>query len=487
VHSAKDVPTDEDARLRIAAYLARADPRDALVVAAGGTASGLATLPEGSRVGTDSPRRAAFLRAVRPDLEIRPLHGNVDTRLRRLDAGEADALVLAVAGLARLGRQDRIAEPLPPRIVPPAPGQGAIAVQVRVDDERAIEAIGRLDDRPTRIAVEAERAFLRAAGGGCRSPIGALATVVDGRITLLGGVATESGSTAVDSLEGTVDAVSHWSADLAERLAGRLATPPDQSLRILVTRAADQAGPLLDRLREHGLEPVLVPAIAVVPTDAGGPLDEAMACAPFARWVVVTSGNGARSALAAAERAGVAPNEVCWAAVGAATASLLHRAGGVDAWLPSRPVAEAIGDELPIEVGDPVTLVRGSLADASLPTRLRERGAAVTDVVGYQTVEGPPSERASLQAALDGELPSAVVFASGSAVRGLLSMAGEDGLRQRLLSVPAVAIGTSSARAVREAGFALLGVSDGPSAERVATLVARLVHAAPTIETGEQR
>ena len=135
VHSAKDVPTDEDPRLRIGAYLPRADPRDALVLRADATERGLADLPPGTRVGTDSPRRTGFLLARRPDLAVHPLHGNVDTRLRRLDAGETDALVLACAGLDRLGLGHRISERLDPEIVPPAPGQGAIAVLVGGDGD----------------------------------------------------------------------------------------------------------------------------------------------------------------------------------------------------------------------------------------------------------------------------------------------------------------------------------------------------------------
>jgi porphobilinogen deaminase len=122
VHSAKDVPTDEDPRLTIAAFLPRERPEDVLVVRAGEDVRDLADLPVGARVGTDSPRRTAFLRALRPDLRVHPLHGNVDTRLRRLDHGETDALVLAGAGLRRLGAADRIAAWLPPAMVPPAPG-----------------------------------------------------------------------------------------------------------------------------------------------------------------------------------------------------------------------------------------------------------------------------------------------------------------------------------------------------------------------------
>ena len=186
VHSAKDVPTDEDARLTIAAYLPRADARDALVTADAATRS-LDELPRHASVGTDSPRRTAFALARRPDLRVRPLHGNVDTRLRRLDAGEVDALVLACAGLDRLDRADRIAERVEPDRMPPAPGQGALAVQVRRDDARTLAIAAALDDHATRIAVEAERDVLRAAGGGCRSPVGAYAEVVGRKVLVICG------------------------------------------------------------------------------------------------------------------------------------------------------------------------------------------------------------------------------------------------------------------------------------------------------------
>ncbi|HEY7828526.1 MAG TPA: hydroxymethylbilane synthase, partial [Candidatus Limnocylindrales bacterium] len=194
VHSAKDLPTDVDGRLAIGAYLARADPRDALVVRAGDRAHRLADLPAGTRVGTDSPRRTGFLRAFRPDLAVHPLHGNVDTRLRRLDEGETDALILACAGLDRLGLGDRISERLDVEVVPPAPGQGAIAVQVRRADARLLALTAAIDDHPTRVVVESERAFLHASGGGCRAPIGAQATLGNGQLELLGGYARVDGS-----------------------------------------------------------------------------------------------------------------------------------------------------------------------------------------------------------------------------------------------------------------------------------------------------
>lgn len=193
VHSAKDMPTEEDPRLAIVAYLRRADARDALAIRKGASGS-LDVLPKGATIGTDSPRRTAFILARRPDLRVRPLHGNVDTRLRRLDDGEADALVLACAGLDRLGRADRIAQRLDPEEMPPAPGQGAIALQVRLDDEQLLAMVGSIDDASTRMTVEAERALLRATGGGCRAPVGAYAEIHGSELSLIAGHAEPDGT-----------------------------------------------------------------------------------------------------------------------------------------------------------------------------------------------------------------------------------------------------------------------------------------------------
>ncbi len=183
VHSLKDLPTEIGAGLVLAAILTRDDPRDVLVSPHGG----LDDLPRGSRVGTDSNRRRAQILALRPDLEVEPVRGNVPTRLAKLDRGDFDALVLAAAGLRRLGLDDRLANPLDPADCLPAPGQGAIAVEAVAGSEAAVLAAA-IDDPQTRAAVTAERTFLAAVGGGCRSAAGALATCSGDRLDLEAGI-----------------------------------------------------------------------------------------------------------------------------------------------------------------------------------------------------------------------------------------------------------------------------------------------------------
>jgi hydroxymethylbilane synthase len=219
LHSAKDVPLRLHPDLVVGAYPERADPRDVLVTRSGGCR--LWKLPTGSVVGTDSPRRAGFVLSRRPDLRHRPLDGNVDTRLRKLDRGEADALVLAAAGLERLGATNRIDHRLDATLVPPAPGQGALAVQCRSEDFELRALLARIDRPDIRLAVTAERRVLEATGGTCRSPVGALATMPAGRLRLLAGAAASDGSARHVVLLQS-EATEEAAGRLAERAAGHL-------------------------------------------------------------------------------------------------------------------------------------------------------------------------------------------------------------------------------------------------------------------------
>lgn len=486
VHSAKDVPTDEDPRLAIAAFLERAPSADVVVLPADRRGSSLHDLPGGSRVGTDSPRRTAFLRAVRPDLVMHPLHGNVDTRLRKLDEGQSDALVLAEAGLTRLGRADRMAFRLEPEVVPPAPGQGAIAVQVRAADPATVAAVGSLDHAPTRTAVEAERALLAASGGGCRAPLGALGHVDDdGRLQLLGGFARPDGTLAtIASRIGARDdpeLVDGLLADLVRAAAGTARSNGDPT--VLVTRAAEQAPPLALALVDRGFAPIVVPTIEIEPARDG--LDAALGQLDDYDWVVITSANAVRAVRASAARIGARlgapPRErrtndghgPRWAAVGNGTNRVLRAAGVTADWQPRRASGAALADDLPLQGGERVLVPRSELADDALIERLTARGARVEPVVAYRTLEGPAASAGLLGPAL-ATAPRAVVFTSGSTARGLLALAAElaGDTRDRVLEVPAVCIGPTTAAEARRLGFNVVAESSGQAVAAVADAVA---------------
>jgi hydroxymethylbilane synthase len=229
VHSYKDLPTAPEAGLVLAAVPPREDPRDALIARDGLT---LGELPSGSRVGTGSPRRTAQLRALGLGLEIVPIRGNIDTRARKVTDGELDAVVLARAGLARVGRLDLITETLDPIQMLPAPAQGALAIECRADDvdmEHLLHAT--VDDETTRVAVTAERAMLAALEAGCSAPVGALAEVVEDldsqgavleRVSLRGTAAVGLDGDSVEMLRASAIAEKDEAEQLGKTLAAEL-------------------------------------------------------------------------------------------------------------------------------------------------------------------------------------------------------------------------------------------------------------------------
>jgi hydroxymethylbilane synthase len=201
VHSLKDLPTELSQGFEIAAVTTRENPRD---VFCSRNYESIEDLPRGALVGTSSLRRQAQLKAVRPDLEIRPLRGNVDTRLRKLEAGEYDAIILAAAGLNRLGKTQLVRQVIPFEVMCPAAGQGALGIEIRAGDSVTRQHLAFLDDAEAHATTTCERALLKKLGGGCQVPIGALAEVREGRLHLQAIVAEPDGSKILrESLDGT--------------------------------------------------------------------------------------------------------------------------------------------------------------------------------------------------------------------------------------------------------------------------------------------
>ncbi len=220
VHSMKDVPVDFPEGLHLAVICPREDPRDAFV---SNRFPSFDSLPEGARVGTSSLRRQCQLRRRRPDLQILDLRGNVNTRLQKLDEGHYDAIILAAAGLIRLGFRERIREWLPPEVSLPAIGQGAVGIECRIDDRRIHELLAPLDDETTRIRVTAERALNSRLGGGCQVPIAGYAELEeDGRLRLRGRVGRPDGSELIEGeIRGETGAAEALGTALADELLTR--------------------------------------------------------------------------------------------------------------------------------------------------------------------------------------------------------------------------------------------------------------------------
>jgi uroporphyrinogen-III synthase len=242
------------------------------------------------------------------------------------------------------------------------------------------------------------------------------------------------------------------------------------SPRVLVTRAEDQAGPLEIALGEVGLEAVVVPSISVKIDPPGGLLDAAASNLQWFAWVVVTSPNGARAILTAAERVFTALGTPLWAAIGEATALVLEREGIEIDFRPSRADGRTLAAELPVRPGQEVLLLRGDLATDEVPELLRARGADVTDVVAYRTIEAPAASRPRLRRAFAPGPPAAVLFASGSAARGLVALAEAEQLD--IGPLPAVCIGPETALEAMRLGFDVIATAPTPDPASLAGVAA---------------
>ena len=233
VHSLKDLPSDRGEELIIGAVPIREDPRDVLVLKSGTT---LDELPSGSKIGTSSLRRRAQILNRRPDLQVEDLHGNIGTRIKKIETAGLDGVILAAAGLIRLGLQKNITEYLPYDLILPAPGQGALAIQIRSDDSRVLRIVQKINDTTSYATTDAERAFSTALGGDCDAPVAAYGEANGEKMTLRGMVATPTGARIVRaSLGGDL----RESKVLGERLAERILNDGGKEILEEVTRSQD--------------------------------------------------------------------------------------------------------------------------------------------------------------------------------------------------------------------------------------------------------
>ncbi len=469
VHSLKDLPVEDAPGLTVGAIPAREDVRDVLIAPQGMT---LATLPAGAVVGTSSLRRQAQILAARPDLVVKPIRGNVGTRLRKVAEGEYNAAVMAAAGLMRLGLTDSIAEWLDEDVMLPAPGQGALGIQCRADDPAILELLAPLDDAAARLTAQCERQLLWALGGGCSAPIGAAAywdaetetlrlavrvATVDGRHVF----AVDVSTTGQDIASVVAQAVDQLLADGTQRALVRPAdSGPLAGKRVVVTRAADQARELGDLLAAAGAQPIFLPLIRIEPIidQAAEQTAVADALADLAQfdWLVFTSTNAVDIFLRQCHQLGrplsaTIDNLPRIAAVGPATRDALIKHGlPVDA-MPDEYVGAAIPDALGDLKGMSILLPRSARGGAALPKRLVALGARVVDLPIYTTISTQPSAKA--QQGLAGGV-DAITFASGSAVQAWLeAVAVNPALGRDAEGAAIVCIGPSTAQVAQEAGL----------------------------------
>lgn len=455
VHSFKDLPTAPSAALTLAAVPAREDPADALCTADG---RALAELPPGARVGTGSPRRAAQLRALRPDLVTVEIRGNVETRLARA-GDDLDAVILAAAGLTRIGLADRISERFDPSIFLPAPSQGALALECRADAEDVRAALAELDDPATRWSALAERAVLAGLQAGCAAPVGAYAQVRAGRLELAATVISLDGATRLRQSASTDDLSEDGAAALGATITAALR---QQGAASIVDLGATKPRPLAGR---SFLLPQRCPdGLAAALTSAGATLvraeltrQEPLDLAEFRRalsegveWLVVTSAATVNALTAGGfALADELPPAASVAAVGPTTAQAL-RSVGVEPDLVAHPGGgAALVAAFP--AGSGRIVIPGAQRPSSEPSEgLRALGWSVAPVPVYRTAPvAVPADVREAWHTLDAAVATAGSIADAFAELGLPG-------------APVIAIGAATATAARTAGLSVVAVAATP-------------------------
>jgi hydroxymethylbilane synthase len=508
VHSLKDLPTTLPDGLHIAAITEREDARDALIVREDlrGSVGSIEELPPGARVGTSSLRRAAQLRHARPDLQIIELRGNVETRLRKVDEGDYDAIVLASAGLNRLGFADRITALIDTTEMLTAAGQGALGIEARVADQRTNLLLEPLNHWPTRYATEAERAVLRNLGGGCAVPIAALGRVEKKgkkkRLVLEALVADVEGRSAIRKrIEGPVEQAEELGSELAERLAaagvrdllprlGGGSHPPEGGTTnlplarrsVILTRATKQSGEIVRALEKLGATIVSCPTIEIREPSSWAALDTALSQLGSYDWLVFTSVNGVEFFLRRLDelghgRAELMQHLVC--AVGRKTAEKLRSESIKVNLTPARFTAEAVVEELIKRYGVGRRL-RGArmLLPASASTRdvirpAMEKIGVIVDVVEtYRTVV-PAASGENVKELLENARADYIVFTSPSTVSNLAALLETDDLAQHLAGTRVACIGPVTAETAQSHG---LTVDIQPQEHTGAAIVRAIVY-----------
>ncbi|MBS1788898.1 MAG: hydroxymethylbilane synthase [Acidobacteria bacterium] len=543
VHSLKDLPTVLPDGLHLAAITERVDVRDALICSAAlhGTVKAIRDLPQGARVGTSSLRRRAQLLHQRPDLEVLELRGNVDTRLRKLDDGQYDAIILASAGLIRLGFADRISARIDPAEMLTAVSQGALGIESRVDDQRTNLLLESLNHWATRYATEAERAVLRELGGGCAVPIAALGVVREEQLRLEGLVADVEGKQLIRlHAEGSAHQAEAIGGQLADALVkagardllqaqGRESAPmnvppvrqtasarpiqspaaasgkgnqvataprsvPEHPLagrRVIVTRSPKQSSEMVRFLEKLGAEVIACPTIEIKPPASWEQMDSALAKLSWFDWLAFTSSNGVEYFLRRLDetghgRAELMAHKVC--AVGRKTAETLGAENILVDVMPERFTAEALVEDFIKRFGVSQRL-RGSkmLLPASNITldvirpAMEKIGVYVEVVEAYQTVL-PATTSGEVRTLIQESNADYIIFTSPSTVANLAAILETDHLTPQLANTRVACIGPVTAEAAELHG---LGVHIQPKEHTAEAVVRALAMDSLQLRTAE--
>ncbi|HTV57429.1 MAG TPA: hydroxymethylbilane synthase [Verrucomicrobiae bacterium] len=502
IHSMKDVPTDFPGAYEVATVFEREDPRDALVSR---DAKKLADLRDGAIIGTGSLRRASQLRAFRSDFQVIEMRGNVDTRLKKLEAGECDAVVLALAGLTRLGLAGRVAEILAPEVMLSAVGQGALGVEFLKARAGLFRFLDELLDLKTSFAVAAERAFQARMQGGCRVPLGAWARFEREELVMDACVLAVDGSQSIRRrrrIAGDVNAERavamgrELGQEIADAGGARLLRqarkvsvpasvaedPPELAgKKIVITRAPEHSIELTDRLEQMGAEVVQLPMVRFVATKDASKLDASIRKIREFDWVLFTSQVAVRFYAERCRELGMEPQpqesetppRAQVAVVGRATAKAAQAEGMRVDYIAETERGEGLASDLVASVrGKTIFLPHSNLGGEPLARALREAGAIVTSAEAYATV---PPERVSPKALdeIRNGQADVILFASPSAFRNFAAQFEKAELANLSRRALFAAIGPTTRKAMDELGIDVAIEAADPSSESMAEAIAQ--------------
>ncbi len=455
VHSLKDLPVEDAPGLIVGAIPEREDERDVIVSHSG---DGIDELPPGAVVGTSSLRRQSQILFHRPDLVVKSIRGNVDTRIQKVMSKEYDAAILAASGIIRLGIEEKITEYLPLSMMLPAPGQGALGIQCRSNDAQTLSLLDEIIDPTTYLCVKAERTFLQALGGGCSLPVAARVVEIDGKLHLHGRVSTPEGNSRIEiKVVGTdPERLGMWGAELAlaqgaERLIGRESSLVGR--RVLVTREKNQGKPFVDRLLAKGAIPVPFPVLQFqkLPVPEFENLDINMF-----DWVLFTSGNAVRFFFEnfADNRWQLADKgwqDFKIAVSGSATADVLESYGVMPDFVPEEFVGEQLITGLGEIEGLNILLPRSKRGRPEISKMLLDKGAYLLEIAMYDTIPADPDSDAWALFNLGFDV---LTFTSPTAVQHLHTIMENENLNTSALKHKLIAsIGPITSQAIKDAGL----------------------------------
>lgn len=474
VHSLKDLPEVLPEELCIAAIPEREDAREALI-----SRNGLSIddLPKGAIIGTDSTRRKAQILHKRTDLVVKSLRGNINRRLEKFDTGEYDALILAVAGLKRLGLMSRITEYFSISDLIPSPGQGALAVVSRKSDVTLNVLLQKINHQPTMSEVTAERAFSKAFGGGCKMPIGAYAKSTGTTLKLSG---------MVGSLDGKKVAIATALSNTAhpEQLGKKLA---EQLLKkapwynrkrfVVVTRPEKDNDILSKQLEKIGVNIFSYPTITISKNLSDKILKNYLQDVSSFDWVVFTSKNGVRYFMDALERLKIDKIQFATkriAAVGTTTADEIKRHKLPVHFMPSKFTTNDLGHEFPQVKGKKLLLVRSILGNPEFEKILQKKGATVITIPIYKTRSINPNIKKLNLLNQKGQI-SCITFTSPSTVDGFIQ--NLEGLKQKneIFSLPVLSIGPVTTEAAKKHGFQVIYTAKTHTLEGMLTKLKQII------------